>query len=42
MLNYLYVYGALLGSKKVLGFSPIPLQRRLIKKKILLFSNKMM
>jgi hypothetical protein len=41
MLNYLYVYGALLGSRNLLGFCPIPLQRRLIKK-ILLFSNKMM
>jgi hypothetical protein len=42
MLNYLYVYGALPGSRKVLGFCSNPLQRRLIKKKILLFSNKTM
>jgi hypothetical protein len=42
MLNYLHVYGAFLGSRKVLGFCSIPLQRGLIKKKILILSNKMM
>jgi hypothetical protein len=40
MLNYFDIYGALLGSRKVLCCCPIPLQRRQIKKKILLFSNK--
>jgi hypothetical protein len=38
----IYIYGVQTGSRKVLGFCSIPLQRRLIKKKIHLFNNKLM